>query len=231
MNKTVTILGRGSSGSRLIASTLQYSGFYVGNQLNESFDKGPYEILYKVAKNFINRIKKLSNDFFHLQHAFHSRTFKDIEMIRLYLKDIFCNPNNLKAWKLPETTFIYPWLTDIFPEIYYIYWVRDPRRNAYHLSNNFLHDAGLFKGFKTEHINFWSWYIQNEIIQQTPTPIRFITIKFEDFVNNQDYELERLSNFLGVELLKLIVDPEKTIYRDYTMPEKVSDTAKKLGYY
>jgi len=33
----------------------------------------------------------------------------------------------VKGWKIPETTLVFPWIRRIFPEIRYIFWVRDPR--------------------------------------------------------------------------------------------------------
>ena len=51
---------------------------------------------------------------------------------------------DLKGWKIPETTLVYPWIQRLFPETKFIFWVRI-RRDCImgaHLTDN-LHDWGI----------------------------------------------------------------------------------------
>lgn len=202
----------------------------MGYHLNKSMDKGPYELAYGIVKRFIRKIEFERDNTFDLRPAFEARTLLDVDEIRQYLRDIICHPSNMKGWKLPETTFLYPWLVDLYPEVYYIWWLRDPRRNAFHLSDNFLSARRPFLGIGHRDFRFWSWLVQYRIVRQTSMPERFITIRMEDFLNHQDRELERLSDFLGVKLIKLEVDPRKAEYQKCVLPTPVAAAAAEMGY-
>ena len=53
-----------------------------------------------------------------------------------------------------------------------------------------------------------SWKYQAEIYNATPKPRRLITVRFEDFVLQQEATLARLEAFLGVPLARIPVKPE-----------------------
>ena len=52
----ITIIGRGHSGTRVIAETLIKSGVFMGDSLNKSSDKIPAKYMYAAAK--INKYVK-----------------------------------------------------------------------------------------------------------------------------------------------------------------------------
>lgn len=229
--KIVTVIGRGSSASRLITNTLHCSGFFMGSlqNLNVSYDKEPYQLMYGIAKSFLKKIVFDGNSY-DLQPAINGCGLKDIEDIRFYLNDILTHVSAKRGWKLPETTFIYPWLSKLYPEFYYIHWQRNPMRNAPHYSDKMLNGIGAFGGLENPDISLWSWKIQYDIVTSVPKPERFITVRMEDFINDQDQELERLSDFLGEKIEKLQVYKNKTEYPHIDMPEQVIQSAKELGY-
>jgi hypothetical protein len=53
-----------------------------------------------------------------------------------------------------------------------------------------------------------SWKYQSDLVRATPRPAKWIEVKFEDFVLNQDATLARLEDFLGMKLAKIAVRPE-----------------------
>jgi hypothetical protein len=66
------------------------------------------------------------------------------ELIQRYLTTVLNSPAEHKGWKIPETTLVFPWIVRLFPDIHYIYWVRNPRDNilARHLTDD-LRDFGV----------------------------------------------------------------------------------------
>jgi len=229
--KIVTIIGRGSSASRLIAKTFSSSGFFMGSPQfrNVSYDKEPYALMYDIAKRFISQIK-FDGNHYNLQPAIEGCTAKDAEDIRRYLHDILLDKSPKKGWKLPETTFIYPWLTRLYPEFYYVLWFRNPMRNAPHYSDKLLNHFGAFGGLKNANISLWSWKLQYDIIKSVPYPERSIVVKMEDFIENQDHELKRISDFVGEKIEKLQVYKNKTSYTQIKMPDPIVQAASELGY-
>ncbi len=122
------------------------------------------------------------------------------------------SPAENKGWKIPETTLVYPWIAKMFPDAYYIHWVRDPRDCilGYHLTDD-LNDFGITYD-KTDDVRrnrAVSWYYQRELVKAAPTPRRHIAVRFEDMVFEQDATLARLSGFLGgLKLAKIEMRPD-----------------------
>jgi hypothetical protein len=114
-----------------------------------------------------------------------------------------------RGWKIPETTLVFPWIVRMFPEIHYIYWIRDPR--DFILARNLTDDLGDF-GIRYERTDDLrlrraiSWEYQVELVKATPKPKRWQTVRFEDFVLKQEQTLARLQGYLGFPLKKIPVD-------------------------
>ena len=121
------------------------------------------------------------------------------------------NPDALVGWKIPETTLVYPWVSRLFPEAKYIFWVRDPRDCILgrHLTDD-LADFGIQYPPTPDdrRRRAISWKYQHEIVKATPRPDNWLEVRFEDFVLRQDETLERLEDYLGIRLAKIIVRPE-----------------------
>ena len=205
----ITIIGRGHSGTRAISHTLYASGVYMGHLLNQSGDKMPPQEMYDACKVLAKRIKwngDLSWDFSELHTG-------DIDpewdrLIESYLADVLKNKASNKGWKIPETTLVYPWILRKFPETKYIHWIRDPRDSilSRHKTDN-LADFGISYP-ETEDVRerrAISWYYQYQLMKSTPTPEHVITVRFEDFVLKQEETLQRLEEFLGIRLARIIV--------------------------
>jgi hypothetical protein len=129
------------------------------------------------------------------------------KLIRWYLKPVLNHESAARGWKLPETTLVYPWIVRMFPEIKYIYWIRNPRDCVLAGPVYDLAEFGIPYS-KTEDITLRraiSWKYQWDIVKATPRPANWIAVRFEDFVLRQNETLARLEEFLGMDLARIIV--------------------------
>ncbi|MBI4025119.1 MAG: sulfotransferase [Verrucomicrobia bacterium] len=234
----ITIIGRGHSGTRAISHTLSESGVFMGEQLNKSNDLIPAEDLYEACRVMARHVRHLGGlrwDFSKLHTMAIDPKFK--RLVGSYLSSVLKSTAAHKGWKLPETTLIFPWIARMFPDIKYIYWIRDPRDGILgsHLTDN-LADFGV-PYEKTD--DLWqrravSWKYQVEIVKATPQPHHWFICRFEDFVLDQDRTLRRLRKYLGFKLAKIPVKPE-AVGRWKTIPEKpdfdfLREDLKEHGY-
>lgn len=205
----VTVIGRGHSGTRLMSATLSASGVYMGAELNPSGDLIPPDDLYEACRVMARHVVHLGGlawDF----SALHTMPI-DPEFTRLvesYLASVLNSDAEHKGWKLPETVLIYPWIVRMFPEAYFIHWVRDPRDSIMggHITDD-LADFGV-PYEPTEDLKrkrAISWYYQRAIVKATPPPKHTVLVRFEDFVLHQRRELNRLQRFLGIKLARIPV--------------------------
>jgi len=187
-----------------MSHTLSASGVYMGAQLNGSGDLIPpgdmYEACRVMGKYLVHK-GGLEWDFSKVLNDPIDPEFEGL--IRNYLSSVLNSDAERKGWKIPETTLVYPWIVRMFPDAYYIHWVRDPRDSIIgaHLTDN-LADFGVPYDF-TDDLRLRraiSWKYQREIVKATPVPKRVIHVRFEDFVLKQQETLRRLEQFLGFPL-------------------------------
>ena len=238
MSQLITIIGRGHGGTRAASHTLTASGVYMGEPLNVSGDLVPAHDLYEACRVMAKHVTwngGLSWDFSRLHDMPIDPAFT--KLVESYLASVLSSDAERKGWKLPETTLIYPWIVRMFPEIYYIHWVRDPRDAILnkHLTDD-LADFGV-EYERTDNIRLQraiSWKYQVEIIKATPKPKRTCQIRFEDFILKQDQTLKTMSDFLGFPLEKIEARPDsvgryKTDEGEYDF-DVFQDDLKRLAY-
>lgn len=208
----VSIIGRGHGGTRAISQTLLESGVYMGEPLNASYDLIPAEDMYEACRvlgKYVEYKGNLTWDFSRLHSVPVDPEFK--RLVESYLAKVLTSDAPIKGWKLPETTLAYPWIVRMFPDAYYIHWVRDPRDSILgrHLTDD-LADFGVpYDRPEDERVRrAISWKYQREIVKSTPPPKHCILVRFEDFVLNQEETLARLEDFLGIRLARIPVNPE-----------------------
>ncbi|MBE0696833.1 MAG: sulfotransferase, partial [Anaerolineaceae bacterium] len=208
----VTIIGRGHSGTRAISHTLTESGAFMGEPLNKSGDLLPPQDMYdacRVLAPFIQWKGGLEWDW----SALHTMDIPEsyTQLIQRYLTTVLASPNQHKGWKIPETTLVFPWIVRQFPEIKYIYWIRNPRDCILggHLTDN-LNDFGIpYPPTEDERLRrAISWKYQYDLVQSMVKPKYWFEVRFEDFILDQDATLARLEQFLGFPLAKIEVHPE-----------------------
>ena len=208
----VTVIGRGHSGTRAMSHTLTASGFFMGEPLNKSGDLLPPEKMYDACRVFAKYVEYKGGmewDFSKVLAMDPTPEFK--RLIEDYLVTVLESESELKGWKIPETTLVYPWILKMFPDIKYIHWVRDPRDCI--LSDHLTDDLEAFgiKYDKTENIRrnrAISWLYQRELVRATPAAKNMIHIRFEDLVFEQKATLERIGAFLGVPLAEIEMRPD-----------------------
>jgi hypothetical protein len=208
----ITIIGRGHSGTRAISHTLSASGVFMGEPLNESGDLLPPEAMYEACRVLSRKVRwtgGLNWDFSELMSGPIPREFTDL--VFDYLKTVHTSKALCRGWKIPETTLAYPWMVRMFPDIKYIFWVRNPRDCI--IGKHVTDDLNVF-GIEyppTEDDRLRraiSWKYQYDLVRATPQPRNWIEVRFEDFVLQQDETLGRLSKFIGYALAKIPVRPE-----------------------
>ena len=99
----------------------------------------------------------------------------------------------------------------MYPEIWYIHWIRDPRDCV--LAPHRTDDLGQFgiaypDTEDTRRQRAISWLYQYQLMKATPRPANLLTVRFEDFVMDQEETLRRLEDFLGILLSRIVVRPE-----------------------
>jgi hypothetical protein len=131
--------------------------------------------------------------------------------IHTYLTSVLESPAEHKGWKIPETTLVFPWIVRMFPDIKYIYWIRDPRDCILgrHLTDD-LADFGVPYSPTEDELmrRAISWKYQYDLVKATPKPKHWIEVRFEDFVLRQEETLTRLEEFLGIALARIPVRHE-----------------------
>lgn len=243
----ITIIGRGHGGTRAISHTLMVSNVFMGEPLNRSGDLLPPQAMYDACRVLARHVAwqgGLQWDF----RALHTMPIPDefTDLIHKYLKTVLNSRDQHRGWKIPETTLVFPWIVRLYPEIKYIYWVRNPRDNilARHLTDDLADfnvpypdvdqllqeryphllaeatEKGTVEDLRLRSRRAISWQYQYEVVKATPKPANWITVRFEDFVMNQDATLTRLEEYLGMPLARIIVRRE-TVGR-YDQAEGVS---------
>ena len=217
----ITIIGRGHSGTRIPAKMLHNSGVYMGRKLNQSSDFIPPHKMYDAAKYINSFVKYKGNykwDFSYLLKHYPDRGF--LNLLDAYMKDIVENPSPNKGWKLPETTFIFPWLVKLYPDMKYIIWCRHPYDSilGQHLTDdlnlwNIPFDRSVSVNIKLKRAI--SWKYQYDVIKATPEPKNVTHMKYEDFVQHPKKCTKELEDFLGIPLK---TPKTKTNYQKNNVP-------------
>ncbi len=208
----ITIIGRGHSGTRAISHTLYASNVYMGSLLNPSGDFVPPEAMYEACRVIARHVVwqgGLNWDF----SALHTMDIPPefTNLLYDYLAAVLDDKSEFKGWKIPETTLIYPWLVRLYPEIQYIYWIRNPRDCILgeHVTDDLANFGVAYP--KTDDIRMRraiSWKYQFEIVKSIPRPKQWIEVRFEDLVMQQEETLKRLEAFLGIPLARIIMRPD-----------------------
>ncbi|MCG3147505.1 MAG: hypothetical protein PCFJNLEI_00945 [Verrucomicrobiae bacterium] len=205
----ITVIGRGHSGTRAMSHTLKASGVYMGEPLNPSGDLIPPEDMYAACRVLAPHVKWLGDlnwDFSALHTMAIPAEFQ--RLLASFLKSVHASKAAHRGWKIPETTLCYPWVQRLFPEIKYIFWIRDPRDCiiGHHVTDD-LRDFGVHYPVTDDvrRRRAISWKYQYDLVQATPKPKHWIEVRLEDFVLRQDETLKRLEKFLGIPLAKIPV--------------------------
>lgn len=212
MEFLTTVIGRGHSGTRAMSHTLSASGVFMGEPLNVSGDLLPPDQMYEACRVMARYVKHkggLEWDF----SALHEMPIPDefTKLINGYLVTVLDSPSRRRGWKIPETTLVFPWVLRMFPEIRYVFWIRNPRDCIIggHVTDD-LRDFGIAYPLTDDvrERRAISWKYQYDLVKATPKPKHWIEVRFEDFVLQQPKTLRRLRKFYGMNLGKIPVRPD-----------------------
>lgn len=236
--KLIIVLGRGKSATRIPSHLLQASNVFMGRVLNVAGDKTPHNILHDAAKFTGLYVDYLGDYQWYFDRANTTpipHAFK--RLMGQYLEDIWNYQRNRDmpaGWKMPETLLTLPFLIRLYPEAYYIHWVRDPRaviRKAHKTDDLGWFNIDAPKSDQSQETRAISWLYQWQITQAIPKPKRWLQIRFEDYVNNQGYCITKLEDFLGMKLGRVVIrDDVQTHYEGLPFPFLAS-AMEELGYY
>ncbi len=208
----VTVIGRGHGGTRAMSHTLSASGVFMGEPLNGSGDLIPPEEMYEacrvMARHVIHR-GGLEWDFEKLHSMPIDPAFT--RLIESYLSSVLGSDAEQSGWKIPETTLVYPWIVRMFPDIKYIYWIRDPRDSILggHATDDLARFGIPYEPTDDERaMRAISWKYQSEIYRATPKPRNLLEVRFEDMVLDQEDTLTRIEEFLGIPMARIEMRPE-----------------------
>lgn len=209
----ITVIGRGHSGTRAISHTLYTSGVYMGHTINTSGDLVPPQAMYDACRIIAQHIPwkegTLEWDFSAL-HTMDIPTEYDA-LIDNYLTSVLGDHSKNRGWKIPETTLVYPWILRRFPDIKYIFWIRNPRDCILgkHITDDLTKFGIPYPPTEDERLRrAISWKYQYDLVKATPRPAQWLEVRFEDFVLKQEETLQRMEDFLGFKLSRIIVRPD-----------------------
>lgn len=224
--KTVIIIGRGHSGSRAISQFLIDNGFFMGDELNITFDKGPFPQIDKLAKDVMTYYKWSFNKLILKKHPVGTERHK--HRIIKYFSDICDSKHELKGAKNASITFIYQFLVNYFPNYYYLYWTRSISLKNEHRRGDW-GDKQIFGANNVEQ----AWKSYYDLVKEVPQPKNFLHMRFEDFILDNEKSIEQLENWLDIKLdnrIKLF--PERIFPDDHhnLKFEWLKPAMKDLGY-
>ena len=233
---TTIIFGRANAGTRLIPSSLQASGVFIGEPLNVASDLLPPEPLYEACKLFGSYVDYKGENEWDFSRAVSAKIpDKFLELLSLYLKSLLTSDQQKLAWKLPENTLIFPWLIRVLPKANFIHWVRHPGDVIIKMMG-----VDRLEKWGIPCTKYWfhewnykmraaSWKYHYDIVMDTPKPEKFKTVRFEDFILKHEATIAELSDFLEIDMQAVDVNPKKVgvrkldVYRKYPFLRNAMD--------
>jgi hypothetical protein len=194
-----------------MSHTLASSGVYTG-KVNEAGDLIPGKPMYDAVRMFGALVEGdgYNWDFSKAMATPPPDDYK--RLVKEYLS--LFSGYRIFAWKLPESVLALPWLIQMYPNAYYIHWVRDGRDNilSWHGTEDDWYGVEIDLPEDRLTRAAMSWHYHEELIAQTPKPKNWLTVRFEDAVLLQQATLDRLELYLDMPLDKIPVD-KRTVYR------------------
>ena len=124
-SEPVVLLGRGGSGTRILAELALANGVFLGNELNVSRDSVEWvDPIYELA------VQKTTADASARSASDPAASQKLRRRAALVLEAADVAPGALWGWKLPETMLVMPEVLEAFPHARIIHLVRHPVTSA-----------------------------------------------------------------------------------------------------
>lgn len=199
-SSTIIVVGRGHSGTRLIAQLLHQNGVFMGD-VNDSYDLVPADHMYDAAKEFGSKCTQVAPFVWHITTS--KPTDSYIDNLYNYLRSLI-DHDGMVGWKLPETIFSLPWIIKLLPDAKYIYWHRDPMQiiSRWHISDN-LNSWGV-KCDAIDPVEMRAASILYQLrMMKSFKPEHYFDMQYDFFINNHKCAVEWISGFIGKKLYPL----------------------------
>ena len=200
----IIVIGRGHSGTSLIAGLLHANGVFMGDKLNKTYDwlgeSGRYgehiARYHDVCRRFNKETTANCSDGF-IRLLSDKPSIIDICDVASYLRPILTHSEPC-GFKLPESIFILPLLIQLFPDAKYILNSRSLEGNIKksHTTDN-LARWGLWETTPSE-----SWEYQNSLIDYCKDVYDFDHhhVRYDDICIDPHGEVAALGQFIGIDL-------------------------------
>ena len=200
----VVLLGRGHSGTRVLAWMCVHLGVKLGTS-SPHVEGDPDDV------TFTNKIKALAAHNLDVTSPAHVREHA-LRRFKAAVSKYYAglgNPSGMWGWKFPETYLIAPYVARTFPRARYLHLVRDGRDIAFksHLTDNPRHRVGkavLSACHALElpdHLRAaasWAYQVDRFDAFRDHLPASSVLdMRFEDLCTSPAESAERLSAFLG----------------------------------
>jgi hypothetical protein len=215
LSQPVILLGRGGSGTRLLAQLALSVGVFLGNELNRSHDSVEWvETLYDLAVETVTGdIASGSARELYWHSRLHRRAS---EILAAGRRD----PARLWGWKLPETMLTLPHALRAFPRARVVHLVRHPVTSALrrtHITSRLDNPVGRAVlpaayrafGLDPDNIELDEPYIHNAVswayqvggvvgtLRSMPLAQGCLQLRYEEICASADEVQKRLAAFLG----------------------------------
>ena len=242
LEKPVVVMGRGHSGTRIMAWALEALGIRMGTI--KSKPTGDCQ-----DRRFTGTIKKLARRTLHLPAAATpvKKDLKTFQKAVYNYMDWLDDVTPAWGWKFPETYLIGNIVEATFPNARYIHMIRDGRDLAFkmHLTDDSNRGLGrtLLKYLNAvdqpDHIQAalsWNFQVKRFAIFADDLGGRLHTLTFEALCQNPIGEMDKVASFLDVPMtnncrsyLKDKVNPTKVAQFHNEDPSKVADVENLLN--
>lgn len=239
----VVLLGRGHSGTRVLAWMCVHLGVKLGTS-SPHVEGDPDDV------TFTNKIKALAAHNLDVTSPAQVRE-PALRRFKAAVSKYYAglgSPSGMWGWKFPETYLIAPYIARTFPRARYLHLVRDGRDIAFktHLTDNPRHRVGkaVLRACNAlglpEHLRAaasWAYQVDRFDAFRDQLPVSSVLdFRYEDLCASPKEGAERLSAFLGVpmtdacrEYVATGVDALKVAQYRAQDPRLVSDVERRIA--
>ena len=99
----------------------------MGEPLNVSGNLLPPDAMYEASRLIAKHVRWLGGLEWDFGRLHTMRIPPEFEaLIRSYMQSVLTSPAEHQGWKILETTLTFPWIARMFPDVRYIFWIRNP---------------------------------------------------------------------------------------------------------
>ena len=204
MKSPLVIGGTGGSGTRVVAQIVRDTGFFMGTNLNDSYDAMDFVIFYNC---WINQLLCYKQELKPGKDSVHILLMKEkfLECIHSHTKPIRGKEVDW-GWKSPRSIYLLQFLHSIFLKMKYIHVIRDGRDMAFSKNQNQLLKYGdilLGKKFSTFSQPARSAALWNTVnltaadYGEKHLENRYLQVLYEDLCQNPKTTIDTILNFIG----------------------------------